>query len=106
VVRQAAALSGVPVEVVHIVGGGARNELLCQLTADACALPVVAGPVEAAALGNVLVQARAAGAAQGGLGELRELTRRTQELRRYVPGDDEQAWTAAAARLAPASRRT
>ena len=46
-----------------MVGGGVRNELLCQLTADACGLPVVAGPAEAAALGNVLVQARALGAA-------------------------------------------
>ena len=50
-----------PVDVVHIVGGGTRNELLCQLTADACGLPVVAGPAEATALGNVLVQARAHG---------------------------------------------
>lgn len=53
-------LSGRTVEAVHIVGGCAHNELLCQLTADACGLPVVAGPAEAAALGNVLVQARRA----------------------------------------------
>ena len=55
------ACPGRDVEVVHLVGGGARNALLCQLTADACGLPVVAGPVEATALGNVLVQARARG---------------------------------------------
>ena len=55
-------LSGRAVDVVHIVGGGAQNALLCQLTADACGLPVVAGPVEATALGNVLVQARTLGA--------------------------------------------
>jgi rhamnulokinase len=72
-VRQAAELSGHSVDVVHIVGGGAQNALLCQLTADACELPVVAGPVEAAAYGNVLVQARAAGVVAGGLGELRSL---------------------------------
>ena len=59
------------VDVVHIVGGGARNALLCQLTADACGLPVVAGPVEATALGNVLVQARAPGSLSGGLADLR-----------------------------------
>ncbi|GBL19573.1 rhamnulokinase [Anaerolineaceae bacterium] len=47
--------------VIHIVGGGSQNQLLCQLTADACQLPVVAGPVEATALGNVLVQAMAVG---------------------------------------------
>ena len=58
----AASCPAATVDVVHVVGGGARNELLCQLTADACGLPVVAGPVEATALGNVLVQARALGA--------------------------------------------
>jgi rhamnulokinase len=54
---EAANLSGKRVDVVHIVGGGARNELLCQLTADALGLPVLASLVEAAALGNLLIQA-------------------------------------------------
>jgi rhamnulokinase len=70
-VREAAALSARTVETVHVVGGGARNRLLCQLTADACGLPVVAGPVEATATGNVLVQARALGALDGDLADLR-----------------------------------
>ena len=70
-VREAAELAGRRVGVVHVVGGGVRNELLCQLTADATGLPVVAGPVEAAALGNVLVQARAAGVLDGDLAALR-----------------------------------
>ena len=78
-------LAGRHVDTVHIVGGGARNPLLCQLTADACGLPVVAGPVEAAALGNVLVQARALGAAPDDLDGMRRLLRRTQNLRRYEP---------------------
>ena len=87
-------------DVVHLVGGGARNALLCQLTADACGLPVVAGPVEAAALGNVLVQARAAGGLTGGLAEMRALLRETQYVVRYAPAPGaEPAWTAAEARL-------
>ncbi|MFI6095853.1 rhamnulokinase family protein [Lentzea sp. NPDC051213] len=84
-VADAQRLSGKEVEVVHIVGGGSRNELLCQLTADACGLPVVAGPAEATSLGNVLVQARAAGAAHGTLADLRALVRQSQQLRRYLP---------------------
>jgi rhamnulokinase len=79
-VRQAAELSGKTVDVVHIVGGGAQNPLLCQLTADACELPVVAGPVEAAAYGNVLVQARAADVLTGGMTELRALLSHTQTV--------------------------
>jgi rhamnulokinase len=84
-VRDAARLSGHPVEVVHLVGGGARNTLLCQLTADASGLPVEAGPVEATALGNVLVQARTSGLLAGDLETLRALVRATQEVRRYEP---------------------
>ncbi|MFI5938371.1 rhamnulokinase family protein [Actinoplanes sp. NPDC051494] len=94
-VRQASALSGKTVAAVHIVGGGARNELLCQLTADACGLPVLAGPVEATALGNLLVQARAAGAIEGGLRAMRALVRQTQHIVRYEPRGDEAAWLAA-----------
>jgi rhamnulokinase len=84
-VRDAGRLSGRAVEVVHLVGGGARNALLCQLTADACELPVLAGPVEATAIGNVLVQARARGLVTGDLETLRALVRATQEIRRFEP---------------------
>jgi rhamnulokinase len=99
-VRRAAELSGRDVEVVHVVGGGARNALLCQLTADACGLPVMAGPVEAAALGNALVQARSAGDLDGGLAELRALLRTTQDVRRYLPtAGVEGSWRSAEARL-------
>ncbi|GAA5116082.1 rhamnulokinase [Pseudonocardia adelaidensis] len=99
VVRQAVALSGREVDVVHVVGGGSRNALLCQLTADACGLPVVAGPVEATAMGNVLVQARALGALHGDLAALRALLRATQPLTRYEPQGDERAWAEAEQRL-------
>jgi rhamnulokinase len=98
-VAQVQRLSGRAVDVVHVVGGGARNGLLCQLTADACGLPVVAGPVEATALGNVLVQARTLGAAPGTLGELRRLIRDTHRLQVYRPRPDERAWQAAGSRL-------
>ena len=70
---------------MHVVGGGAQNDLLCQLTADACGLPVLAGPVEATALGNVLVQARALGADLPDLAAMRALVRRTHDVRRHEP---------------------
>src|SRR6266508_3844443 len=92
-------LSGVRVRVIHVVGGGARNELLCQLTADACGLPVEAGPVEATALGNVLVQARALGVVGSDLATLRALVRASQPIRRYEPSGDGGAWAAGAAQL-------
>lgn len=101
--RQAAALSGRDVDVVHLVGGGSRNDLLCRLTADASGLPVVAGPVEATALGNVLAQARAHGAA-GGLAETRALVAATQPLRRFEPSGGGTRWDEAAARLALPAR--
>ncbi len=97
--RAAQRLSGKEIEVVHLVGGGVRNELLCQLTADACGLPVVAGPAEATALGNALVQARAVGAVRGGLPELRALVRAGCTLRRYTPCEPAAPWDQAATRL-------
>ncbi|WGL51859.1 rhamnulokinase [Nocardioides sp. BP30] len=88
--RQGAALAGRTLELVHVVGGGSQNALLCQLTADACGLPVLAGPAEAAALGNALVQARTLSRMRGGddlpdLAAMRSLVRRTHDLRRYEP---------------------
>ncbi|KQR65507.1 carbohydrate kinase [Arthrobacter sp. Leaf337] len=82
-IADAERLADVPVDVVHIVGGGSQNRLLCQLTADATGKRVIAGPVEATALGNVLVQARAAGVVSGGLGELRALVRGSQPLESF-----------------------
>lgn len=97
-VRAAAELSGRDVEVIHLVGGGSRNELLCQLTADACDLPVIAGPVEATALGNILTQARTHGLVRD-LAGMRDLVARTQPLRRYEPTGAEYDWSAADARV-------
>ena len=85
VVDLAATLSGQSVDVVHVVGGGSQNALLCQLTADRCGRTVVAGPVEATALGNVLVQARTHGALSGSLDDLRALVGSQAELTTYEP---------------------
>jgi rhamnulokinase len=84
-VRTASILSGVDVETIHVVGGGALNELLCQRTADRSGLPVLAGPVEATAIGNVLVQARAQGFASGDLESLRALVAAAFAPTRYEP---------------------
>jgi rhamnulokinase len=97
--RQVAELSGRSIEVVHVVGGGSRNELLCRLTASACGLPVLAGPVEAAALGNVLVQARALGADLPDLAAMRDLIRSTHSLAAYHPDEVQADWDVAEARL-------
>ncbi|MFT4135642.1 rhamnulokinase [Microbacterium sp.] len=84
-VWDAARLGGVEVTTIHLVGGGAQGELLCQRTADRAGIPVLAGPVEATALGNVLVQARAAGLISGSLDSLRDLVARTHPPRRFDP---------------------
>jgi rhamnulokinase len=76
-------------DVVHVVGGGSQNELLCQFTADACNRPVVAGPVEATAIGNVLVQAIGLGLV-GSLAQGREVVRRSFEVKTFTPRDSER----------------
>ncbi|PPF33032.1 rhamnulokinase family protein [Rathayibacter sp. AY1A3] len=83
--QQASALSGTPIDTVHIVGGGSQNELLCRLTADRTGLTVLAGPVEATAIGNILVQARAQDLAHGSLESLRSLVLRAFPPVRYDP---------------------
>ncbi|KAA9108169.1 rhamnulokinase [Microbacterium rhizomatis] len=82
---RAAELGGVDARTIHIVGGGALNRLLCQRTADRSGMTVLAGPVEATALGNVLVQARAMGYIDGSLEALRDLVARTHAPVRYDP---------------------
>ncbi|MFB6725055.1 rhamnulokinase family protein [Kribbella sp. NPDC056345] len=97
--RSAQELADRPVDVLHVIGGGSQNELLCQLTADACGLPVLAGPVEASALGNVLVQARALGEPLPDLAAMRALVRSTHRLRRYTPQGKPADWDAAESRV-------
>jgi rhamnulokinase len=91
-VHDAVRLTARPVRTVHVVGGGVANPLFCQLVADACQLPVVAGPVEAACWGNTLIQARALGAAGGSLPEMRSLIRNAVQLTSYQPADPDRAW--------------
>ena len=82
-----------PINRVHIIGGGTQNKLLCQFAANATGLPVVAGPIEATAFGNILVQAMALGYVSS-LAELRDIVRRSVELERYEPQETKQ-WEAA-----------
>jgi rhamnulokinase len=91
-VRDAVRLSGLAARTVHVVGGGVANPLFCQLVADACQLPVVAGPVEAACWGNALIQARALGAASGALAELRSVVRQAVRLTEYQPEGSSRGW--------------
>ncbi|SDN95097.1 rhamnulokinase [Cryobacterium flavum] len=84
-VRTASELSGKTVRVIHIVGGGSQNALLCQLTADRSGLPVIAGPVEATAFGNVLVQARTGRLISGSLEAMRAVITRSVTLQHYAP---------------------
>jgi rhamnulokinase len=90
-------LTGERVEVIHIVGGGSQSKILNQFTADACQRPVVTGPVEATAMGNLLVQVRAKGELKS-LAEMREVVRKSSEVRRYEPGSA-QHWEDAAGRI-------
>ncbi len=98
-VRTVAALAGRDVRTIHVVGGGSQNTLLCALTADATGLPVVAGPAEGTAIGNVLVQASATGALSGGLPAIREVVAASTRLVRYQPGGGDAVWDRAESRL-------
>ena len=97
------ALTGQDIDVVHMVGGGVRNHLLCQLTADALDLPVVAGPAEATTIGSLLVQARAHGSLQGGLAEMRAVVRASADYAVYEPSGRAGDWRRAESRIVPRS---
>lgn len=98
VIEEAEGLTGRPVEAVHVVGGGSRNALLCQLTADATRRPVLAGPVEATAMGNVMVQALTRGQV-GSLEEIRAVVRSSVEVERHEPRGDAEQWNEVARRF-------
>jgi rhamnulokinase len=96
-------LSGEKTDVIHIVGGGTQNELLNQFTANACNRTVVTGPVEATALGNVLVQARASGEVAS-LSEIRHIVRASSEMKHYEP-QNQSAWDQAYGRYCELLKR-
>jgi rhamnulokinase len=98
VFRQLEELTGNCMEVLHIVGGGSRNDLLNQLTANACGRPVLTGPVEATVMGNILTQVRASGELKS-LAEMRDVVRASTDMGRFEPKED-GAWGDAAGRFA------
>lgn len=85
-------LVGRKTEGLHIIGGGVQNKLLCQMTADACGIPVITGPIEATALGNIGVQALAVGALDS-LDAIRKTISNSIVLERYIPENTTQ-WDA------------
>lgn len=88
-------LTGNRIEVIHIVGGGSKSKVLNQFAADACQRPVMAGPVEATALGNLLVQVRSSGELSS-LDEMRSVVRSSSDVEVFEPGQA-APWEAAAA---------
>jgi rhamnulokinase len=86
VLDQLRTLTPQPVNRIHIIGGGSQNRLLCQFAADATGLPVIAGPVEATAMGNLMVQALGLGFVKS-VTELRRTIRASSEVTEYTPAD-------------------
>jgi rhamnulokinase len=97
-------LTGNRIEVIHIVGGGSQDKILNQFAANACERPVIAGPVEATAMGNLLVQVRASGELSS-LAEMREIVRKSSKPAHYEPTNNAAAWREAAQRLASLRKR-
>ena len=79
-------MTGNPIETLHLVGGGIQNELLCQFTADATGKKVVAGPIEATATGNILMQAKATGQVES-MKQIRQIVRNSFDVKEYAPKD-------------------
>ena len=88
---------GTTIKTIHLVGGGTKNTLLCQFTADACGRPVHAGPVEATAIGNILMQAIGR-KKLGSIADLRSVVARSFPVTIYEPRDT-TAWSDAVGRF-------
>ncbi|MCE1198874.1 MAG: hypothetical protein LWW85_07885, partial [Marinilabiliales bacterium] len=81
-----------PIEQIHIIGGGANNELLCQYSAHAMGIPVIAGPTEATAIGNILMQAKAMGVVES-LADIRQMVEHSFSVTTFLP-EETEAWEA------------
>ena len=92
VLQQIKQISSHPVDKIHIIGGGAQNPLLCQFTADATGIPVIAGPIEATAIGNIMVQALTLGYVSS-MAEMRDVIRKSFQTQSYEP-QNTQNWDA------------
>jgi len=87
-------MAGFPIEVLHIIGGGCKNEYLDQFTANACGVPVLAGPMEGTAIGNIMLQAKATGDVKD-VWDMRRIIAGSITLKRFEPQDEavwENAW--------------
>jgi rhamnulokinase len=90
-IESAELVTGRKAAAIHVIGGGCRNSLLCRLTAEATQRPVLAGPVEATATGNLMVQAYGRGYVES-LSEMREVVRRSVQVQVYEPDQHEAYW--------------
>jgi rhamnulokinase len=86
-------LAPFPIENLHVIGGGSKNPLLNQWTANAIGIPVIAGPSEATAIGNIMIQAKSAGCVDS-LHEMRQIIGESVHLDEFFPENHEQ-WAAA-----------
>ena len=98
VVEKIQKLRGKPVKVIHVVGGGTKDRFLSAMTADACGIPVAAGPEEATAIGNLMMQTIAAGELKD-LSEAREVVSASFDLKRYEPTGERNLWDEAFGRF-------
>ena len=91
-------MMGRKAKVIHVVGGGTKDVFLSQMTADACGVPVAAGPEEATAIGNLMMQTIAAGKVAN-LKEARQVVAASFDLKHYEPCTDREMWDEAYARF-------